>query len=276
MSPDEEIYKALLVGLRDFVRKNGFETVLVGASGGIDSSLVLVLACDALGAENVTAVSMPSSITSEETKKDAVALARNLGCRFLEIDIAESVALTKRLVPGASDHRTAGENLQARIRGVILMTLANVNSSMVIATGNRSEIQTGYCTLYGDTAGGYAAVGDVPKTKIYDLAKLVNQRGSIIPDSVLKRMPSAELSPGQTDQEKLPPYPELDAVLEGLLDRGSTPDALSKAGLDSRIVKDVVEMMRSSEHKRGQLAPATLVHSAAISRHIPAPITNRF
>jgi NAD+ synthase (glutamine-hydrolysing) len=276
MSESEEIYKSLLVGLRDFVRKNGFQRVLVGASGGVDSSLVLAVACDALGKNNVTAVSMPSAITSEETRRDAASLAQNLGCRFLEIPIEESVAILADAVPGAAEHRLAKENLQARIRGTILMTLANVEASIVLATGNRSEVQTGYCTLYGDTVGGYAPIGDISKATVYELVELVNRKGEIIPRSVVERAPSAELSPGQTDQEKLPPYPELDAMLEALLDRGSTPDALVKTGFDGETVRKVAEMIRASEHKRNQLPPATLVHRASIARHVAVPLTNGF
>jgi NAD+ synthase (glutamine-hydrolysing) len=284
----EEIRRALVLGTRDYARKNGFTEAVIGLSGGIDSSLVAAIAVEALGRGSVVGVTMPSRFNSQETISDAERLARNLGARFLTVPIEPVFeAFRRTLEPvfaeggddagGPSRSATTMENLQARIRGVILMALSNRFGWLVLAGGNRSEAAVGYCTLYGDTVGGFAPIKHVPKTLVRELANHVNDSAGreIIPASVVARPPSAELRAGQKDEDSLPPYEVLDRVLEGYLDRGKAPDEIAGPGIGEDLVRDVIRMVHGSEFKRRQLPPGVMIASGA-SRAGRLPITNRY
>jgi NAD+ synthase (glutamine-hydrolysing) len=279
LSQDERIYQALVLGTRDYTRKNGFRKVVLGLSGGIDSSLVAAIAVDALGKENVIGVTMPSRYTSRATKADAGILAKNLGIQFIEASIEKifKVYLTelKGLWKGT---RTglAEENLQARIRGNILMALSNKFGWLVLTTGNKSEVAVGYCTLYGDMTGGFAVIKDVPKTKVYDLARLKNrQQGKIIPVSVLKRAPTAELKANQKDQDSLPPYDVLDETLKEYIEN-HWPAAKMARRRDRKLIKKITEMVDCSEYKRRQAPPGIKITPRAFGKDWRLPITNRY
>jgi NAD+ synthase (glutamine-hydrolysing) len=277
----EEMRLAIELGLRDYAGKNGFTDVVLGISGGIDSALTAALAAEALGAEHVVCVSMPSRFSSEETRRDARAVAESLGARFLEIPIdpivdtfgaalAEAFAGTE---PGIAE-----ENVQSRARGVIVMALSNKFGWLPLATGNKSELSVGYATLYGDMAGGFALLKDVYKTDVFRLARHLNDRArrELIPASVIERAPSAELRPGQLDEDSLPPYAKLDEVLEAYVELDSSREELTSDGFDPEIVERALAMIDRAEYKRRQAAPGVKLRPKAFGRDRRIPITNRW
>ena len=277
----QEIYSALVLGTGDYVRKNGFKQVLVGLSGGIDSSLTAVIAVDALGAENVLGVSMPSGYSSEGSKTDAQQLAENLGIQMLTIPIEETFRVSlKMLRPalGEGDLGLAGENLQARIRGNILMTISNKLGPLVLTTGNKSEMAVGYSTLYGDMAGGFAVLKDVLKTLVYELAIYRNSAGGKpgIPQSVLEKAPSAELRPDQKDVDSLPPYDVLDPILKAYAEEDRSFEEILAMGFDRKTVERVMRMVDLSEYKRRQAPPGVKITTRAFGRDRRLPITNKY
>ena len=280
MDPVEEVYHALQLGTRDYIRKNGFKSVVIGLSGGIDSSLTAVVATDAIGAENVVGVAMPSEISSSESLEDAKELATNLGIDFHVVPIAEiKQAFLDALVDqfAGTNEGLAEENLQARIRGTILMALSNKFGHLVLTTGNKSEMATGYSTLYGDMAGGFAVLKDVPKTLVYELSAWRNAYGlAAIPERVFTKPPSAELRPGQTDQDELPPYEMLDPILEAYVEDDRSIREIITSGFDEKIVRKVVEMVDRSEYKRRQAPPGVKITARAFGKDRRLPITNRF
>jgi len=265
-SEEGSILKGLIMGTRDYTFKCGFKKVLVGLSGGMDSSLVAVIAERAVGAENVTGISMPSQYTSEMSKEDARELANNLGIRFEEIPIDEVYSTYKQSLSHAFqglNEDVTEENIQARIRGNLLMALSNKFNCLLLSTGNKSEIATGYCTLYGDMSGGLAVISDVPKTMCYRLARYINREKKIIPERVLTRAPSAELKPDQTDQDILPPYEVLDEILEAAVVKNLSFDEIVASGHDPDVVRDVLERLIVNEYKRRQAPPGLKVTTKA-------------
>ncbi len=274
-----EIYHALVLGTRDYVAKNGFETVVLGLSGGVDSSLCACVARDALGASRVVGVSMPSTFTSNASIEDARTLALALGIRLDEIaiqDVFQSYqkALEAEFRGKAPD--TTEENLQARIRGNYLMALSNKFGWLVLTTGNKSEVSVGYSTLYGDTAGGFAILKDVYKTMVYQLARHLNAIASVIPERVLTRPPSAELKPDQTDQDSLPPYEVLDAVLRLYVEEDRAVPEIAELGYAEDLVRRVIAMVDRAEYKRRQSAPGVKISPRAFGKDRRLPITNRW
>jgi len=254
-SEEESVLSGLIMGTRDYVSKCGFEKVLVGLSGGLDSSLVAFIAGKAMGAKNVTGVSMPSPYTSEISKEDARELAKNLNIGFEEIPIHELIQVYKKaldpLFKSLKEDETE-ENIQARIRANILMAVSNKYNALLLAAGNKSELAMGYCTLYGDLSGGLAVISDIPKTMCYRVADFINKRKEIIPKRVISRPPSAELRPNQTDQDTLPPYDILDDILEATLEKNLGFDDIVERGHDPAIVKDVLRRLAYNEYKRRQ------------------------
>ena len=281
LPPVEEVYRALVLGTGDYVRKNGFKRVVVGLSGGIDSSLVASIAVAALGAPNVVGVTMPSPYSSAGTRRDARRLARNLGIEFLSLPITPVFRAFKRTLAqpfkGLKEDVTE-ENIQARVRGTLLMALSNKFGWLVLTTGNKSEIAAGYCTLYGDMAGGFAVIKDVPKTLVYELARDVNRRAgrALIPESVLDRPPSAELRPNQTDQDTLPPYPVLDRILEAYVEENKGIREIVAQGFDVATVQRVAGMVDRNEYKRRQGPIGIKITPRAFGRDWRLPIVNRF
>jgi NAD+ synthase (glutamine-hydrolysing) len=311
-----EVYGALVLGLRDYVRKNGFRHVGIALSGGIDSALVAMLAADAIGAEHVSCVVMPSPHSSGETQADARAIAANLGADAIEIPIAATMEAYEQaladaaptpasgtsdavVLPSAirtemrpqrenealphdparpSEPDLAAENVQARIRGNVMMALSNKHGWLVLTTGNKSEMSVGYATLYGDMAGGFAAIKDVPKTLVYDLVRHRNEEAGreLVPASVLERAPSAELRPDQRDTDSLPPYELLDRVLEAYVERDQGREEMVAAGMPAEVVDEVMRMVDRSEYKRRQAAPGIRITPKAFGRDRRLPITNRF
>lgn len=263
----EDLAAALRVGIRDFVGDSGFTRVLVGLSGGIDSAVVAALATWALGPEGVEAVFMPSRYTSSASEEDAKALAANLGIRLETLPIEGPMAALEQtlgtVLPGGPQGLTE-ENLQARIRGLLLMALSNQRGALVLGTGNRSELAVGYCTLYGDMVGAVEPLGDLPKTWVYDLARHLNLRHRWIPPRILSRPPTAELRPDQTDQDSLPSYDVLDRILHRILDEGASASEVVASGEDAEVVRRVVSLWRGSEYKRLQAAPALRVSRGAV------------
>jgi NAD+ synthase (glutamine-hydrolysing) len=276
-----EVYEALVLGTRDYVRKNGFTDVVIGLSGGIDSSLVACIAVDALGPEHVHGVSMPSRYSSEGSKDDAKALADALGIDYRAIPIEPGHnALLEMLAPHFQGREPdlAEENIQARIRGVTLMALSNKFGWLVLTTGNKSEMAVGYATLYGDMAGGFAVIKDVPKLLVYELSHHVNARAGrpVIPPEVLVKPPSAELRPDQRDDQSLPPYDVLDAVLEAYIEGDMTATELEEAGFDPAIVRRIVGLVDRAEYKRRQAPPGVRVTPKAFGKDRRLPITNGY
>ena len=276
----EEVYSALQLGTRDYIRKNGFASVVMGLSGGIDSSLTAVIAADAIGAENVVGIAMPSEISSSESLEDAKELATNLGIQF---DVLAIAGIQRAFMDALADPFAgtkpglAEENLQARIRGTILMALSNKFGHLVLTTGNKSEMATGYSTLYGDMAGGFAVLKDVPKTLVYELSAWRNSYGlAAIPDRVFTKPPSAELRLGQTDQDELPPYDELDPILSAYVEEDRSIREMIALGYDEKTVRKVVEMVDRSEYKRRQAPPGVKITARAFGKDRRLPITNRF
>ncbi len=279
--PIQEIYEALVLGTRDYVDKNGFTDVLIGLSGGIDSSLVAAIAADALGPERVTGVLMPSRFSSEGSVTDAEALVANFGIRSLTVPIESVHRAFEDTLAGVfagMEPGLAEENLQARVRGTILMTMSNKFGSMVLTTGNKSELATGYSTLYGDMAGGFAVIKDVPKTLVYALCRDRNTREGrpLIPEAVLDKPPSAELRPDQRDSETLPDYDVLDPILEAYVERDRSAAELVVEGYDPRVVRHVVGLVDRNEYKRRQAPPGVRVSRKAFGKDRRPPITNRW
>jgi len=269
------VYSALVLGTRDYVRKCGFHRVLVGLSGGIDSALTAAIAADALGNQNVTAVGMPGPYSSRGSIDDARALAGNLGIRFELIritEIFESYLKSLKPVFAGREEDVTEENIQARIRGALLMALSNKFNGMVLSTGNKSELAVGYCTLYGDMAGGLAVISDVPKTMVYRLAQHVNSRKPVIPRATLEKAPSAELRPNQKDSDSLPSYEVLDRILENYIeDTQSAEQIAAERGFDESLVRKVIRMVERSEYKRQQAAPGLKISEKAfgVGRRFP-------
>ena len=281
LSRVDEVFQALVLGTRDYVRKNGFKRVVIGLSGGIDSSLVAAVAVEALGRENVTGVTMPSPFSSRGTRDDARRLAKNLGTDFLRLPITPVFkGFLKSLAQpfkGLKEDVTE-ENIQARIRGTLLMALSNKFGWLVLTTGNKSEIGVGYSTLYGDMAGGFAVIKDVPKTLVYELCTHVNARAGrpVIPQSVIDRAPSAELRLDQKDQDSLPPYPVLDAILEAYVEESRGVADLIAQGFDPATVRKVVRLIDTAEYKRRQGPIGVKITPRAFGRDWRLPIVNRF
>jgi NAD+ synthase (glutamine-hydrolysing) len=278
LEPLEEVYEALKLGLRDYVEKNGFKKTVVAVSGGIDSALVLTLAVDALGKDRVAAVTMPSQYSSNETLSDAGEIAANLGVELHTIPIfpifgkfTDELSKVWNPTPGLAE-----ENLQARIRGTLIMALSNKNGWLVLTTGNKSEFATGYCTLYGDMAGGFAVIKDVPKTLVFDLCRWRNTKGVVIPPTTIERPPSAELRPGQKDSDSLPPYDVLDPILEAYVEKDMGVNAMIAAGFDEAAVRKAVRLVDLSEYKRRQGPPGIKITPKAFGRDRRMPITNRY
>ncbi len=268
----ELIRRAIVLGIRDYVRKNGFSHVIIGLSGGIDSALVAALAVEALGREAVTAVFLPSEITSPESREDALETARRLGIELLEVPIAGMVDAAEGALPQRPSG-LAGENLQARARGTLLMTIANERNALVLATGNKSEIAVGYNTLYGDTVGAIAPIGDLLKTDVYRLAA---RFGDLIPARVLEKPPTAELRPGQRDEDDLPPYSLLDQVLKGLIEENASREELVAQGFPEKTVDEIIARYYRSEYKRNQLPLVIKVSPKAFGIGRRFPITHRY
>ena len=269
-----DVHDALVLGLRDYAHKTGFKKALLGLSGGIDSAVVAVLAAEALGAENVIGISLPSTISSQHSKDDAAALARNLGLEYHTLPIAGVVsAAEETLAPlfAGRPRDTAEENIQARARGLLLMAVSNKFNALLLTTGNKSELAVGYCTLYGDMCGGLAVISDVYKTQVYALARWINREREIIPQSSIDKAPSAELRPDQTDQDSLPPYDVLDSILKGYIEEGLARVDLVGRGFEPAVVNDVVRKVDLNEYKRKQAAPGLKITSLAfgVGRRIP-------
>jgi NAD+ synthase (glutamine-hydrolysing) len=282
LPPVEEVYDALVLATRDYVTKNGFTDVVFGLSGGIDSSLVALIAADAIGPEHVHAVSMPSRYSSEGSKTDAEALCDAAGIELRTIAIEPAFqAFVELLGPSFAglEEDLTEENLQPRIRGTLLMALSNkFRGWLVLTTGNKSELAVGYSTLYGDTAGGFAVIKDVPKLLVYDLCRLRNERAGreVIPEAVLTKPPSAELRPDQRDDQSLPPYEVLDAILEAYVEGDMTARELEEAGFDPTVVRRVVGLVDRAEYKRRQAPPGVKLRPKAFGRDRRTPITNRW
>jgi NAD+ synthase (glutamine-hydrolysing) len=280
-SEEAEVYTALTVGLRDYVEKNGFEHVVLALSGGIDSALVSIVAVDALGADRVSVVVMPSPHSSPETQADARTIAANLGVELLEIPIVEPMQAYERALAASFEGTEPGlaeENVQARIRGNLVMALSNKFGWLVLTTGNKSELSVGYATLYGDMAGGFAVIKDIFKLLVYRLVRWRNEQEGreLIPSSVLERPPSAELRPDQLDRDSLPPYETLDPILEAYVERDEGVEALVAKGMDEETVLEVVRLVDRAEYKRRQAPPGIRVSTKAFGRDRRLPITNRF
>ncbi|MFE0793318.1 NAD+ synthase [Streptomyces mutabilis] len=279
LDDDEEVYSALVVGLRAYVAKNGFRSVLVGLSGGIDSALVAAIACDAVGAENVYGVSMPSKYSSEHSKDDAAELARRTGLNYRTVSIEPMFdAYTGALeLTGLAE-----ENLQSRLRGTLLMAISNQEGHLVLAPGNKSELAVGYSTLYGDSVGAYGPIKDVYKTSVFRLAEWRNRaagdrgRTPPIPENSIAKPPSAELRPGQVDTDSLPDYPVLDAILELYVDRDRGADEIVAAGYDRELVTKTLRMVDTAEYKRRQYPPGTKISPKGFGKDRRLPVTNRW
>ena len=276
----EEVYQALLLGTRDYVQKNGFRTVVIGLSGGVDSSLVAAIAADALGTENVVGVSMPSRYSSDHSLEDAGALAEALGIRYLCIGIEPAFQAYLDMLDEVFSDAPPGvaeENLQSRARGNVLMALSNKFGWLVLTTGNKSEMAVGYATLYGDMAGGFAVLKDVPKTLVYELAAYRNQAlGAVIPERALTKAPSAELRPNQKDSDSLPEYPELDPVLHAYVEEDRGFQEMVGMGFDAATVRRVIRMVDQNEYKRRQAPPGVRITARAFGKDRRLQITNKY
>ncbi len=276
---ERNIYRALVLGVRDYINKNNFSGVVLGLSGGIDSALTLAIAVDAIGAERVEAVMMPSRYTADMSVDDAAEEAKTLGVEYRSITIeplfnAFMASLADEFAGTQPD--TTEENLQARCRGVLLMAISNKKGKMVLTTGNKSEIAVGYSTLYGDMVGGYSALKDVPKTLVYRLSEYRNSLSPVIPQRVIDRPPSAELAPDQKDQDSLPEYDVLDAILERYVEKEQCADEIMAAGFESSVVKKVIRLVDINEYKRRQAAPGVRITQRAFGRDRRYPITSAY
>lgn len=277
----DEVFRALVLGTRDYVRKCGFRAVVIGLSGGIDSALTACIAAEAVGRENVLGVGMPSRYSSSHSREDAAALAANLGVRYLEVGIEPMhAAFMSQLekARGAPLGDLAEQNVQARVRGQILMALSNDTGALVLTTGNKSELAVGYCTLYGDMAGGLAVIGDVPKTLVYRVARAANARAGriLVPERTFTKPPSAELKPGQVDQDALPPYEVLDDILQAYVEERLPTEAIVARGHDAALVRRVLRMVVASEYKRRQAAPVLKVSEKAFGEGRRFPIAHGY
>ena len=277
------VYDALVLGVRDYLGKNGFPGAIIGLSGGIDSALTLAIAVDALGADKVRAVMMPSPWTAQMSLDDSREMIRRLGVQYDEIPIADTMqqfavllAPTFAQLGPKPDWDTTDENLQARIRGLLLMAISNRTGRLVLTTGNKSELAVGYATLYGDMAGGFAVIKDVFKTFVYRLAHYRNTRSDVIPANIIERPPSAELKPGQTDQDSLPPYAVLDAIIAAYMERDESPKEIIASGLAEADVKRVVNLLKRNEYKRRQSPPGIRISKRAFGKDWRYPITSRY
>jgi NAD+ synthetase len=283
----EELFAALSLGVRDYFRKCNFHSAVIGLSGGVDSAVTAVIAVDALGAENVTGVSMPSPYSSHGSIDDARALARNLGIKFLEIPIADAFrdfkAQFKEIFKGLPENETE-ENMQPRLRAMTLMALSNKFGHLLLTTGNKSELAVGYCTIYGDMAGGLAVISDVPKTMVYELARWINsdyaartcRKGEIIPRSTIEKAPSAELKPNQKDQDTLPPYEILDEILRLYVEESLSARDIIARGFEEKTVRWVQRRVDLNEYKREQAAPGLKVTSRAFGIGRKMPIAQKY
>ena len=279
LDPKEEVYTALRLGVSDYVRKNGFKGVIVGLSGGVDSAVVSAIAVDALGKENVSCLFMPSLFTSKESREDAFKVSENLGVKLIEVPI-------DRIFKGYLDELgrhfegqaqgVTEENIQARIRGNILMAFSNKFGRLVLTTGNKSEMSVGYATLYGDMAGGFAVIKDVPKTLVYELARWRNTKGKAIPERVITKEPTAELRPGQKDTDTLPPYPVLDPILKAYIEEEKSFEEMLDSGYEEEPLRKAIRMVDASEYKRRQSPPGIKITQRAFGRDRRFPITNKY
>ncbi len=272
--PMADIHDALVLGLRDYAHKCGFRKALLGLSGGIDSAVTAALAADALGPENVIGISLPSSISSRHSRDDAAALAANLGIEYQTLPISELVSAADKTLSPIFEGRSADvteENVQARSRGLLLMAVSNKFGALLLSTGNKSELAVGYCTLYGDMCGGLAVISDLPKVKVYELARWMNRNGEVIPVNTIEKAPSAELRPDQKDEDSLPPYDILDAILALYVEEGKSSQEITEAGFDPEIVRDIIRKVDLNEYKRQQAAPGLKITPLAfgVGRRIP-------
>jgi NAD+ synthase (glutamine-hydrolysing) len=278
----ESVRQALVLGIRDYALKNRFRTALLGLSGGIDSALVAALACEALGPENVLGVMMPSPYSSRSSVDDSVELARRLGMKVIEHPISDAFELLRKELqlssPNGQGNTVAVENLQSRLRGNILMTISNAEGRLLLSTGNKSELALGYCTLYGDTNGGLAVIGDLLKTEVYALSRHLNVERELIPAAIIDKRPSAELAPDQFDDQSLPPYDELDRILKMYFELKSTPEEIIAGGNESKMVYEVLNRVESpaNEFKRRQLPPTLIISRNAIGIGRRRPVTHRY
>jgi len=276
---DEKIFKALSLGVRDYLHKCGFAAAVIGLSGGIDSAVTAAIAVDALGAQNVRGVAMPSQYSSQGSLEDAEALAKTLGIRYDVVPIEPVFGQLKSQLDGifeGLDEDTTEENMQARIRGNILMSMSNKFGSLLLTTGNKSELAVGYCTLYGDMCGGLAVISDLPKTRVYSLARWINRERKIIPEATITKPPSAELRPGQVDQDSLPPYDVLDSILEAYVVDGRDAESIIDSGHDAGTVERIIRLVNLNEYKRRQAAPGIKVTSKAFGIGRRIPVAKRF
>ena len=271
---EEEVRRALVLGLKDYMRKCGFEKAVVGLSGGIDSSVVAAIACEAIGSGKVLGVLMPSPYSSPESVQDAKRLAANLGIVTCELRIDDIYDVYRKSLGFAEDREVsvAEENIQARIRGSILMAISNREGAILVSTGNKSELSVGYCTLYGDMAGGFALISDVPKTMVFALARHINKKREVIPRSVIEKPPSAELKPGQVDQDALPPYEILDPIIRAYVEDEQSTESISAMGFDREVVERVVAMIDRNEYKRRQAPPGIKITPKAFGSGRRFPI----
>jgi NAD+ synthase (glutamine-hydrolysing) len=278
----ETIHAALVLGIRDYARKNGFKRAVLGLSGGIDSAVVATLACQAIGAENVLSVMMPSPYSSRSSIDDSVELGRRLGMPVIEHPISDAYEVLREEMklpaPSLENRSTASENLQSRLRGNMLMTISNSEGRLLLSTGNKSELALGYCTLYGDTNGGLAVIGDVLKTEVYALANYLNKNEKLIPESIITKRPSAELAPGQFDDQSLPPYDQLDRVLRLYFEQKATPEEIVATGFEPAFVYDILNRVESpaNEFKRRQLPPTLIISRNAIGIGRRRPVTHHY
>ncbi|HEY9713239.1 MAG TPA: NAD(+) synthase, partial [Chroococcales cyanobacterium] len=283
-SPDDRtanIYRALILGTRDYVGKCGFKKTVVGLSGGIDSAVTCAIAVQAIGAENVVGVAMPSPYSSQGSLDDAEQIAKNLGIKYQVIEIEKAMdAFSSMLEPAFSDTKrdTTEENIQARIRGAVLMALSNKFGYLVLTTGNKSELAVGYCTLYGDMCGGLAVISDLPKMMVYDLAGYINEEAGsdLIPINTINKAPSAELRPNQKDQDSLPPYVVLDGIINAYVEQRRKPDEIVRLGYRPEVVMDIINTIDRNEYKRNQAAPGLRVTTRAFGLGWRMPIAQRF
>ncbi len=279
-TPDEQmLYRSLTLGVRDYVHKCGFKSVVLGLSGGIDSAVTAVLAAEALGADHVMGVSMPARYSSEGSRTDAALLAAHLGIRHEVLPVEEAFKAMEAQLAGIFAGRppdVAEENIQSRLRGVTLMALSNKFGSLVLTTGNKSEMAVGYCTLYGDMCGALAVIADVFKTDVYRLARWINRDREVIPASTIDKPPSAELRPNQKDQDSLPPYDVLDSILNSYVVEHLSPEQIVRRGHDPAVVADVINKVTFSEYKRRQAAPGLKVSPRAFGMGRRIPVAQRF
>lgn len=278
-TPEAELYAACVLGLGDYIRKSGFAKIVLGLSGGIDSALTAAMAVDAIGAENVTAIMLPSPYTSDESLRDATECATLLGIRLLQMPIGvgmECAGAAVTAVCGTEMGDLTAQNIQARLRGLYLMAFSNQTGAMLLSTGNKSEVAVGYCTLYGDMCGGYNPLKDLYKTQVFALCRWRNQQAKVIPENILIKPPSAELKPGQKDSDSLPPYEILDKILYGLIEQETSLDTMIAAGFDAETVTRVFNMVQKAEYKRQQSAPGPKISPHAFARDRRWPMVNRY